>query len=209
MNFIFLFFTLTVYIRIIIEGYMMILLSCEQEIYKLDFSDTRHIVSFSISCFMVLVLLILTVSIFFASTKAARNPDFDFEKSYFREVFTGTNATVFGRLTVFLTIFRIMVCITWIVCAQSLQKSYNIIGYFCIQIIFTVIKYFKKPFEENTDNVIEYINDIFYLYASGWLIYYNTESRWTDWALSAYMIVISVNGLMISAVQVYAMIKGC
>ena len=130
MNFIFLFFTLTVYIRIIIEGYMMILLSCEQEIYKLDFSDTRHIVSFSISCFMVLVLLILTISIFFASTKAARNPDFDFEKSYFKEVFTGTNPTVFGRLTVFLAILRLTLSITWIVFAQDLIKSFRIIGYF-------------------------------------------------------------------------------
>ena len=188
---------------------MIILISWENEIYELDFSKDKHTISFAISCFIIFVFWVTLFGIFITGKHIAQDPFFDIDKSYFNELFHGTNSSIIGRQTVMISVIRVIICVTWVICASGLTKYFRIISYFTIQIIFTVFKLIRKPFEHLTDNFIEYLNDIFYLIASGWLIHYNTESKWTDALLSSYMILIWVNGVLIALVQIFVLLKSC
>lgn len=106
-GFVFMFFTFTVYVRSLIEAYMLILLSCEEEIYKLNFSKNFLKVSYGISIIVILFLLLILLMVYIIG-KYSLKANYDTSKSYFKEIVDGTKGTRYGRQAVAMLLIRII-----------------------------------------------------------------------------------------------------
>lgn len=68
-----------------------------------------------------------------------------------------------------------------------------VIGMLVIQIPYTVLIIVLRPFGEKSDNIIEVTNEVFYSVIIAWLIYFDSEGKWTGIPKIAYMAIIAGN----------------
>jgi hypothetical protein len=68
-----------------------------------------------------------------------------------------------------------------------------VIGMLVVQIPYTVLIIVLRPFEEQSDNIIEIANEAFYTVIIAWLVYFDSKSKWTGIPKIAYMGIIAGN----------------
>ena len=195
-------FMLSYYLRIIIEGYLIILLSWEHEIYRSRFSNLFHIISYCLTISIVCFLLFIVLLIIGLERKNNR-ASYNYNKSRFREFFEGARQTRFGRILTVVVIFRILFSVTWIVCLNKANKYVRIALYHVIQIGFTVIVIIMRPYKSLQDNLLETMNNLFYIILWSLLLEYNQSSEWNDTITCIFM------GIIMFNVFIYGFIKLC
>ena len=196
------FFTFALYLRFLMLSYMLLLLSCENELYNMELSSNKHKYSFGITCFITLCLVFIWVLSFLYAIKA-KNDDFDTEKSYFSELMIDARLTKCGKLLNFILLSRIVFSVTWIIMSQKLDKYVRICVYICIQLFFLILTPIVKPYEQKRDNITQFVNDWFYLFACSWLLFFNVQSDWSDASTSTYMMIIAINSLFCSIMVLF------
>ena len=91
------FFTFSIYIRIIIQSYLVILLSSISEIVAFIVSDTIKITSFVISIIMIIGIIAYFIICWYQIWKA--HPDITLtDQIYFTEFFSGLKNKTYARL---------------------------------------------------------------------------------------------------------------
>ena len=205
-GFIYMFFTFTIYIRTIIESTLVVLLTSFNEFYVHDLSSGSKILSFSISIVLVLCLMGFWIGTYFVS-KSAADPEYDAEATYLNEVVEGTKTSFIGRLLIFTAITRVILSVSWVIFAQSLGMIARISIFVGIQVIFMIITIVVRHFKNISDNIIQILNDSIYLFAWIALFRYNTETNWADGYITALFATITINGLIITLIQVVMLIK--
>lgn len=125
--------TFTMYLRIILEAYMILALSSINELRLHNFGTKQNIVSFGISVFVCLICLLLMLTAFLYSFQITK-PGFDIETSYFREFHDGQKNTKLGRIYMFVFILRRFVSVAWVVLAANLNPYIRIGTYSIIQV---------------------------------------------------------------------------
>ena len=197
-------FTFALYLRFLMLSYMLLLLSCENELYNMELSSNKHKYSFGITCFITLCLVFIWVLSFLYARKA-KNDDFDTEQSYFSELMVDARLTKYGKLLNFILLSRIVLSVTWIIMSQELDKYVRICVYICIQLFFLILTPIVKPYELKRDNITQFVNDWFYLFACSWLLFFNVQSDWSDASTSTYMMIIAINGLFLFIMGQYVL----
>ena len=66
-----------------------------------------------------------------------------------------------------------------------------------IQIFYLIYLAFLRPFEKVKGNIIEIVNECYFLLLLSSLYFLNTESDWTSIIISAYLWIISSNSMVI------------
>lgn len=193
-------FTFTMYIRTVVEAYMILLLGSLHELYEIDFSGTDKILSFSISIISIILLISVCTMTFFVARKSMKE-EVDSKKSYFYEVVKDTKPGRVPRLKIFVLLLRIILSVGWIVLSQSVPLIGRIVGYCCIQLLFAIEKTFVRPFEEITDNLIEVLNDWIYLGVCISLFFLRKFEDWSTKATFVIMVVLTANGLIIAIIK--------
>ena len=197
-------FTFALYLRFLMLSYMLLLLSCENELYNMELSSNKHKYSFGITCFITLCLVFIWVLSFLYARKA-KSDDFDAEQSYFSELMVDARLTKCGKLLNFILLSRIVLSVTWIIMSQELDKYVRICVYICIQLFFLILTPIVKPYEQKRDNITQFVNDWFYLFACSWLLFFNVQSDWSDASTSTYMMIIAINGLFLFIMGQYVL----
>ena len=206
-TYVFMFFTFTVYLRTIIESFLVVTLTSFNEFYVHELGSGKKILSLCISSASIIFLSAFWISTYFIGKKGA-DSDYKPNSTYFNEIVEGTKTNIFGRLFIFTIIARIMLSVAWVIFAQSLSMITRISIFVTIQVVFILITLIVRHFDKPSDNVIQVLNDLVYLLAWIALFRYNTSSNWTDSVVTILFAVISVNGLIITLIQLVVCLKG-
>mmetsp|Transcript_42222 Transcript_42222/g.49080 ORF Transcript_42222/g.49080 Transcript_42222/m.49080 type:complete len:168 (-) Transcript_42222:541-1044(-) len=127
-KYLFVMFTFALYLRTAIESYMVVTIAITNEIYIHDLSETSKRVSFAISIMAMVVLLCVLLVVFVVGRKSSK-PDFDEDKSYFKEVVNGTKKRNCARHTVFILLVRIMFSVVWVINSASMSLILRVVGF--------------------------------------------------------------------------------
>ena len=174
-NYILAMFTWSIYLRLMLESYLVGFLSCINELW----------IDGPTSSIVLLIIFVLFLVLFFVIWIKSWSELYDTETSHFREFFSGIKQTKASRIYFSTFLLRRVV---WIMIAVVLNKSsvYLQTGLFAVAnllcLMFTV---FIRPFVSIKDNIIETINDFAFGFFCTLLLYLNQKNTWTDTAANA------------------------
>ena len=134
-SFIFKFFTFSVYLRTILEAFLVILLTSLNEFYVHDLGGGSKITSFWFSVALVLWLLAFWIATFIIAKRGSK-PSYDPEATYLNEIVDETKTKFLSRLFVFTLLTRIIMSVSWVVFTQNLKMLIRISVFVAIQLNF-------------------------------------------------------------------------
>jgi hypothetical protein len=151
-KFLFLFFTFTIYIRVILESYLIVCLSCMLEFWRLGPNEAVAVLTF----------IVLFTVFFFVVWSYINRVQTDMSDSYFKEFFSGIKPSKASRLYFSTFILRRLFSVIIIVPGESVPMNVRVILFasiHCLVFVFTVA---IRPFQGVKDNLIEALNDLSY-----------------------------------------------
>ncbi|CAI2359943.1 unnamed protein product [Moneuplotes crassus] len=186
--------TFGVYIRLVLEAYQNILLSSLNEIKNLESLSIQTIISASIA----LLFLCITLIIFYLAIKQINLDIEPKQHSKSKEFTAGLKDSKAARVFTTLLLLRRLVFCTWLIIFSFTGYYYLVPGMLLAQILYTVFIIFVRPFKENMNNLIECLNEIFFVLIVAYLMKYNTKKAWTPMATRCYVYLLILNNLLIS-----------
>jgi succinate dehydrogenase hydrophobic anchor subunit len=193
--------TFTIYLRVLIEGFLFLYLSSLSEIYTTDFSSSAKTSSFLTS---VIIFVCLWSGFGFISYiwTVSTKRNFDKETSKFGELFEGLKSKKYPHFFQVVFLSRRILSATWIVLSIGLVVEARVVVYILIQILSFSYLLIIRPFEDRQDNIIEAVNDSIYLITCILLLHYNNEDRWTESAGRGVVALFTINGIIIFLIQI-------
>ena len=196
------FITLTYgyYIRSIMEAFQYISLSWVQEISQFYINSAPQIISLVLS---ILIIISLTAFVIFwigfvISTEQKANT----EHSKFEEILGGLKHTKLCKFYSALFLIRRLFFVVVLVALSSTNIFFVILIlsiYQCLHIIYMVV---YRPFEECKNNVVEILNELYFVFLLIWLFYFYTSDRWTDVPTYIYISMICSNNFVIFLIAI-------
>jgi hypothetical protein len=193
-------FTFGVYIRMFIEGFMLLYLAAMKELYEHDTQSAPKIISYIISVFIIALSLLFWVLFLYLWNISFKN-GFIMSTSRVRELFQGTKDTKLGRLFILSVILKRIMSITWIVVSETLPLNLRLCMFCQIQIGFLMYSIFVRPLKIRQDIIIEIINESFFVLYSICLIYFSEEERWNKDLVPFAILLLSANGITVMIIH--------
>ena len=183
--------TFTLYIRLMLQSFQLLLLSSISEIYLCNLSSVTRIFLYTFAIFILLVcigfMILASVVAFKKSTQT-----FDTDRDQCEELFAGLKL---NRLAYFYSVIlmaRRLFFITLLLCFQWAGPMVVVCTFASIQVLYTLWVVYIRYFDIVKDNVVEIYNECVYSVLLLLLIHFQTEDRWNQTITYAYM------GLMMS-----------
>ena len=146
---IFLFFTFTIYLRIILESYVTLCLSSLNEMWVSIIS--LGVLFCGLACSLIIIFCIMW-------NRVATN-QVVVSESYFKELFSGLKDNKVAKLYFSGFILRRLFSVAIVVMTQPLPLMVRISLFASVQVMVTSFTLIVRPFESVKDNMIEAIND--------------------------------------------------
>ena len=189
------------YIKFILEIYVFLLLASISEVYMFSNSNDARRVSLSIACLIITFcagFVCLAVWQYFKSLK-----DVDLESMiYFTEFFSGIKATGKARVfSMFFLLRRIVFC--WIVLLLHHTMSLTLLNstFVLVQLCYLSFCVIVRPFSEVKDNILEIINEVFYLMLWSSLIYYRSVEQWSLTFEYIFILFIALSNMIFASIS--------
>ena len=193
----------SIYVRLVIESFILICFSSFSEMYEMQFNSYPQIASFVINIAIILLLLVFYGICIWQIKKAhlVFNPQ---EQFYFEEFFSGLKNTSLSRINP--AIFMGQRIISWALVKYfvDINLSIKLIILAVIQTIHLAYLIFVCPFEEAKNLLNEWISQNVIIIFSWILPKYGYLSEWNstvNWILIATIVSASLNLLIISIVD--------
>lgn len=167
---IFLFFTFTIYIRLLLESYVLVSLSSSLELWNLGPNEAIVIL------FIVMVFTGLIIAIWGFTFKPTFNPS----TSYFKECFSGIKQTKVARFYFSTFIIRRLFSVMIIVAFQNLTIHARVIPFAAIHVGVFIYTLTVRPFVGVKDNLIEALNDFTFGVFCSIFTFKTDETHWND-----------------------------
>jgi hypothetical protein len=168
MGLVFLFFTFTVYIRVVLESYLLVCLSCVLEFWRLGPNEAIAVFAF---------VVVFTIG-FFVLWNYVGILQTDVGDSYFKEFFSGLKPTRAAQLYFSTFILRRFLSVFIIVPGELMSLFARVVLFAGIHAGVFVFTIAVRPFQRVKDNIIEAINDLSFGVLTCMLVYYNSEEAW-------------------------------
>ena len=171
--------TFGLYIRFTWEIFVFLLFTSISEVYMFSSSSTARQVSLSVACLIIVFCVGFICLSIWQYLKSLKDVNLD-SMIYFTEFFSGIKST--GWAKVFSLIFlmrRTVFC--WIVLLLHHAMSLTLLNSTFVLIQFCYLSFWVivRPLAEVKDNIIEIINEVFYLMLWSLLIYYQSVEQWS------------------------------
>jgi hypothetical protein len=192
----FLFFTFTIYIRAILEAYLLVCLSCVLEFWSLGPNE-------AIAVFFFVVAFTLA---FFIIWNYIGKFEGEISDSYFKELFSGMKPTKVARLYFSTFILRRLISILIIIPGESIPMIGRVILFWSVHssvFAFTVV---VRPFLGAKDNLIEILNDLSYGGLTLILVHFNTKKAWSNTVAGAVVSLMLGISLVTTFIQLSALV---
>ena len=194
-NRLFLILTFGWYIRYIFETNQYILISCINEIYNINISEPKNIISlvFAIlticACFgMIVWVFVLSLSSYEVSKETHSNLE---------EIYNGVDTKKKSKLYVSILLIRRAVFIALLITLASIHSWLMISILSVIQFWYLTYIVLIRPFESKKDNMIEIINETFFQILLGSLIFLNSKENWNSQLTNIYIWIMTSNSFAV------------
>ena len=194
-NKIFSILTFGYYIRFLFEINQFVLISSIHEIYRYDSSQSLQILSISFAIFMLLGCIFLIIFIFYLSLSSYEVVEDNHNK--LGEIFSGVKMQKKHKLYVVALLIRRALFVLLLVVLSSVSSQVLIGILVFIQVVYTVLISYIRPFSETKGNIIEIINEIYFLALLSSLIYLNSENDWNNIRTNIYSWFLTSNTIVI------------
>jgi cysteine-rich repeat protein len=198
--------TFNIYVRIIIEAFLIAAISTYSELKTTRFggsntSYTLSIVSFAFSIAIV-VILHLTILLNVYELWKLRDTLIIEDDSYFTEFFSGLKEDNLSRTFNVGNMIRRSLLALWVVVFTFLPGIAVIVVFSLCQFAFTIYTLYLHPFVLKRDSLRECINEIMFFSFSSTHIYFNSESTWNETYAWIYVGVVMSNILTGSIISI-------
>jgi len=188
--------TFGVYIRLVLEAYQNILLSSLNEIMNFE-PSSLHI---AVSTAAAIVFVILMSFVFYWALKQI-NRDFDPKQhSKSKELVAGLKDSKAARVFTTLLLLRRLVFCTWLIMFSFTGYYYLVSGMLLVQILYTSFMIVVRPFKEPANNLIEWLNEIFFLLIVAYLMKYNSKQAWSPMPTKIYIYILMLNNIVVVSI---------
>ena len=180
--------TFNYYIRTALEMNQYLLICSMYEIYNFNTSNPYRIASFVFAVLLLSGWILIAVFAFCLSISSYIVDEDKHNK--LGEYFSGLKLDKKFKFYIFILIVRrtvfVILLVTWIFVSSRL-----LIGVLAfLQLIYLAYVCYLRPFKELKDNLVEIINELYFLLLMSSLVYLNTKSNWSPFTTTVYMWVI-------------------
>ena len=188
-------FTFALYIRIILKTNQYILTSWISEIYYFNYYGFKRIASIIIAFLTLMAWLVLIIAtIFLAISKNIDSyPESPEKRSKFAQLFSGVSPNRKSRLYVPLLQLRRVVFVTLLITIEPVSSILVISILVGLEVVYLGLLVFIRPFEMVKCNVIEIINEMYFLTMLATILKYNTVAGWEGLPTTVYIWFITTN----------------
>lgn len=167
-------FELSLYLRLVLEGYQILLISSVAEVYRADLDNSKQITSFSMSvviCALCGLFLMLGLLSFLAKSD---------KPTVFDELYRGLKTSKISSFYPLLCLLKRSLVIVLLVALESLSTRIKLVTMGCIQICHLTYMGIFRPYKHVKDNVIDLLNEAFMLAVLIVLATHQTVSSWDE-----------------------------
>ena len=173
------FFTFSIYVRYIIEAFIVICLSSFSELYEFNTKHKIETASFIINIVILMLIFIFWGLWIWQICKA--NPFIKEENQYyFIEYFAGLKDKTICRLYILIFLIQRVLSTVIAIMLASLGLTIKIILLSLTQTGWTIFLLIIRPYQLHKDNICELINQLNVTFFSWMMIHYNTEESWNE-----------------------------
>ncbi|CAI2379798.1 unnamed protein product [Moneuplotes crassus] len=198
-------FTFTIYVRVCMESFQLLLLTSISELLQANFGGAAPVISFTSSLLILGVCVgLMTLALYmFWITKDFYDPD-----RYYKlgEFFSGVRLNKYARLYSFLRCFRKLFIILWLLICSFLDSWILCVGFLVLQLSYFIIIILLKPFDRVENNIIEMINEVIFTLLIGICIIFDQDQEWTSLPTNLFNYTILSNSIIITLVMIGALI---
>ena len=171
--------TFAIYVRIIIQSFLLIVLSSFSEAYELKVDTTAQIISFSINIIFIIFISVFMVWCIWQVKKAHPiiNP---LKQFYFTEFFSELKHSSLSRLSPIVFLSQRIASWALVIFLADLSLTVKLSILTSIQFIHLVYLLAVRPFEKVKHLIYEWVGQIVVVLFSSILIKYGTKSEWNE-----------------------------
>ena len=178
-KFIFIYFTLGIYIRIIMEIFLFVNISIQSELKMFDLSSSVTIVS--IVFWILFTLCILTFFIFSIIVYYWSFPSISKEKLWiWMEFFADLRDAKYAKMNSVLFMAIRMISVFIIIFTKDIAYKLKVASFIIIHFIYTIFFVGVRPFTTVKHNLIESLNQIIFFILSIPLIHLRSKKDWKN-----------------------------
>ena len=205
-NFLFKFMTFSIYIRLLLQAYIMILLSSLSQIVDFEHSGFVEIISLIIA---IIIFNLAIVYLWFWLTQVFKVKRL-YQPNYYDEFFNGLKDNLKSRLypAIFM-LQRIMSSVILIV-FMNIKYEIKLSLFAAVQVIIAVYLILVRPYALVKDLIMEVYSQIIFSVLSWLLIYFKSESEWNtliNWIFMTPIMFSSLLSTIISLIDLGIKIK--
>ena len=182
------------YIRYIFEMNQFILISSVYEIFNLKLSQPLEIVSFIFALLILVACIALILFVLFLSFSKYEVVEGKHNK--LGEIFSGVKMQKKHKFFVVALLIRRALFVVLLITLESVPSRALIGVLSSLQLGYLVLLSFIRPFDEVKCNIIEIMNEVYFLALLSSLIYLNTEENWSQTITNFYMLFLTSNTIM-------------
>ena len=194
------FLTFGYYIRAMLEMNQFLFICSVYEVYSFNASQLFRVISLGFAMLIFAAWIVNSVFVFYLSASFYSVDESKHNK--LGEFFNGLKMQRRFKLHAFMMMLRRIVFVTLLLTCGSVASRLLIGVLAFLQLIYLAYVCFMRPFWQFKDNLIEIVNEIYFLLLLSALIHLNVESYWSSTATSVYMWSISSNTMTIFLITV-------
>ena len=184
------------YIRFILQITQFLLVTSIYEIYIHQTSFMYNIISFTYAIFLLSVCFLIAGIVTYLSISPYKTSPDGHNKigEFFRGISMEKRSKVFASLMIIRKIMFVSLLIFWM--SVSSKLLINILSW--LQLWYILYLFMTKPYKEVKGNIIEIINEIYFLLLLSNLAFWNEKSDWTSSKILLYSYMITSNSMITS-----------
>ena len=194
------FLTFGYYIRVVLEMNQFLLICSVYEVYSFNASQIFRVISLAFAMLIFGAWIVTSVFVFYLSASLYTVDESKHNK--LGEFFNGLKMQRRFKLHAFMLMLRRAVFVVLLLTWNSIASRLLIGVLAFIQLIYLAYVCFMRPFWQIKDNIIEIVNEIYFLLLLSALIYFNVESYWSSTATSIYMWIVSSNTMTVFLITI-------
>ena len=181
------------YIRVMLESNQYLLVSTVNEFSLLNTSNKMRISSLFIAILILISLLFTIIFVMHLALTVEKRTKYQHDK--FGEFFTGIKTQKTARLYIWALMLRRAVFIVLLITLVSKSSVFVIGVLWVIQLFYLNYMIHLRPLESTKSNLIEIVNELYFVWMLGWLLHFDSKELWTQSSVSVCMWVVASNSM--------------
>ena len=184
------------YIGVCLETYLLFCLVNFSEIHYQNKNGIQNLQS-TVMSYVILAFILLFILLAFSQWCKSKTTEGLEKLKYFKLLVDDMKPKWICRAYWLIFLLRRTAFLAIIFFADELAMIGKVILFVVIQIAYLAYIAVLRPNAGFKENLIDFINEVFYLYFVGFMLYYNSEDRWSDTVTDVYFWIMMSNNFIL------------